>query len=97
MKNYDYIVKLSIDELAEWIDKYGEFDDFPWLIWFDKKYCNNCDAETIYIPAFDKETECSYCELHNNCKYFSKKDDVPNTLDIIKLWLKEEIEDTEGR
>lgn len=29
MTNYEYITHMSVDEMAEWLDKYGMFDSSP--------------------------------------------------------------------
>ena len=29
MNNYEYLKSLTIDELADWLDKYGQFDGAP--------------------------------------------------------------------
>ena len=43
MRVFDVLQTKSIDELAKWIDKYKVWDDAPWVIWYDKKYCKNCE------------------------------------------------------
>ena len=42
MTNYEYITHMSVDEMAELLDKYGMFDNSPWISWFDQKYCKIC-------------------------------------------------------
>ncbi len=44
MTNFAKFHSMDIDELSEWLDKYGVFDGKPWFEWFDKTYCNNCEA-----------------------------------------------------
>ena len=40
MTNYEYITHMSVYKMAEWIDKYGLFDNSLWMSWFDQKYCD---------------------------------------------------------
>lgn len=73
--NFERLRSMSIDELADWLDKNGQFDTAPWTDWFAKKYCDNCesieisDAEAKEKLGFSlyewygNETECAYCEL----------------------------------
>ena len=42
MNNFEKIKSMTIEELTDWIDKYGQFDVSPWMEWFDKTYCKNC-------------------------------------------------------
>ena len=90
MTNYEYITHMSVDEMAEWLDKYGMFDSSPWMSWFDHKYCNNC--ETIMCHHIDSEYEfpCSWCELEGKCKFFPDLDEVPDNKMIIMMWLESE-------
>lgn len=32
---FDRFKSMNIDELAEWLDKYGMFENSPWMLWFD--------------------------------------------------------------
>lgn len=103
MINFEYIKSLSIDELAEWLDKHGKFDTVPWSEWFSNKYCNNCESikckytdaeETLGFSPYsyyNREIECAYCELEKKCRFFEELDDVPDNKEVIKLWLNEEV------
>lgn len=102
MTNFEYIKTLSLEELAEWLDKNGSFDDSPWLNSFNEKYCSKCESiEVTYEDSINKlgleplfydcTTECTYCELENKCQFFSELDDVPDNKEMIKLWLIEEV------
>lgn len=99
--HYNQIITMSIEELAKWLDKHGQFDGSPWLEWFDKKYCKNC-ASIILSPEaakvqldFDRvyniDTTCTYCELQQECRFFPGRE-TPNNEDIIAMWLKEAAE-----
>lgn len=92
MRVFDTIKTKDIEEFSEWLDEYGMFDDSPWMNWFDKNYCNNCESETVYVPAFKIEAQCSWCELHKKCKYFTDMNNIPDNKEIIKMWLESELE-----
>ena len=88
MNNFEYLKSLSLDELAAWLDKYGQFEESAWMTWFGENYCENC--EPIKCQYFDSDHEflCSYCELEKHCKFFPELKEAPDNLEIIKLWLK---------
>ena len=96
MTNYKKIQSMNIKELSEWLDQYGQFDNSPWINWWDSTYCSKCPSETGYIPdnqgehVWNVPCEFSWCELHDKCKFFQELDDVPNTKNIIKMWLEAE-------
>ena len=100
MTNYNKLISMSIDELAEWLYKHSSFDDVPWSTWFDYTYCANCEAIKVtkedskellgFQLMYGDGCECSYCEIHNKCKYFPDKEDVLDNKEIIKLWLESE-------
>jgi hypothetical protein len=94
---------MTIDELAEWLDKNCMFDNSPWLNSFNEKYCEKCESiKCKYVDAEEKlgitpfsysgEIECAYCELENKCRFFQELDDVPDNKEMIKMWLEEEAE-----
>lgn len=87
---FNSIKNKNIDELAEWLDKYGQYDGSPWNEWFDKNYCQKCEPEYVYVEAFERKCECAWCELHNKCKFFQNIDDAPDSKQIIKMWLESE-------
>lgn len=90
--NFEVIKAMSIDRFAEWLDKYGRFDDSPWMDWWDKNYCKNCESVKVYVPDFDRECQCAWCELEHKCKFFQDKEDVPDNKEIIKMWLESEVD-----
>lgn len=99
MTNFAYLQSMSVDELAEWLDKHGLFDDSPWNNWFNDTYCSKCDPITCKIkstsigvtPLYpEQEIDCSYCELEKKCKFFKHMKDIPTNTDIIAMWLKQE-------
>ncbi len=102
MTNLEKIKNMSIDELAEWLDKNGMFDNSPWMNLFNEKYCAKCESiKCKYADAEEKlgitpfsysgEIECAYCELENKCRFFPELDDVPDNKEMIKMWLEEEV------
>ncbi len=44
ISNFKRLQSMSVEELADWLDKNGNFDDSPWLIAFNEKYCEKCDS-----------------------------------------------------
>ena len=93
MTKFESINSKSIDEFAEWLDTYSLFDGSPWMEWFDKTYCQKCEAEYAQLDYLEKECLCAWCEIHKKCKYFPDKDREPNNIEIIKMWLETEAED----
>ena len=91
MTNYECITLMSVDEMAEWIDKYGMFDNSPWMSWFDCRYCKRCPNVMCHYLDSEYEFHCSYCELEGKCKYFPDLDEVPDNKMIIKMWLETSI------
>lgn len=97
MNNFNFLQSLSLEDFADWLDKYGQFDDSPWMKWFDENYCNKCESiECSYLESgvhpenlYNRRItfECSYCELENRCKFFPEYEDVLDNKDMIKLWL----------
>ena len=92
MTQFEKFKAMNLDEMVDWLDEHGEFDDSPWMSWWDKNYCNNCPSETAYVPDYGREMKFAWCELHGVCKFFQEFDDVPDNKDIIKMWLNNEVE-----
>ena len=86
MTNFEKLKSMNEEEMSEFLDSIISVDDNPWIDWFNKKYCENC--ETIEVNHY-AHINCSYCEVNGNCKYFQDKDDIPNNKEMIELWLKE--------
>lgn len=84
MTVYESFKSKSIDELAEWLDKHV-IDDSPWIGWFDRKYCNKCDA------VHYEDDDYSWCELNGKCRFFQDMPNIPDNKQIIKMWLEREI------
>lgn len=92
MTNYEHITHMRVDEMAKWIDKYGMFDNSPWMSWFDQKYCKNCEDIMCKYEAGTREFPCSYCEVYDTCRFFQDLDDILDNKMIIKMWLESEVE-----
>ena len=88
MTIFESIKSKNIDELTERIDEYGMYDCSPWIDWFDSTYCQQCSEESFYDEESDVETVCTYCEYYNKCRFFEHMDEVPDSKQIIKMWLK---------
>ena len=58
--------------------------------WLDKEYCENCEAEKA-IMENGKTCLCSYCEIHECCRFFPGVP-TPVNYDIIKMWLQRSAE-----
>ena len=96
MNNFEKLKSMNTEELTDWIDKYGQLDNSPWIEWFDKTYCKNCESIKCHSKQYNYDTEVSYayCELHDNCKFFPDLEYVPELKDVIKMWLESEVEDS---
>ena len=100
MNNYERLKSMPIDELAKWLDQNGIIDNSPWNVYFDNKYCANCesimckyeDVEKVleFKPFYSGDVECAYCEIYNECRYFENFDGTPGNLEVIKMWLESE-------
>lgn len=97
MTEYEKIKSMSMEEFAEWLDSFPTHDNAPWTDWWCKTYCDRCDTEIVRISDLYKdhcgceEVECAWCEIHNKCRFFQYKDDTPDTLEMIKMWLESEV------
>jgi hypothetical protein len=93
MTNFENLRSMSVEQLAEWLDKHGQFDTAPWTTWFDRKYCNNCEAVMCKYEDGEREFPCAYCEIHDVCKFFPEFNYVPGHEDVVKMWLESEVQD----
>ena len=90
MRVYDEFMSKNIDELADWLDKYGDFDLSLWSKWWDKNYCSKCEPVITDKPTAYWDAEYAWCELNGKCKYFQHMKDVPDNKQVIKMWLESE-------
>lgn len=96
MTRFELFKQKDIDELSQWIDLHGQFDGSPWIKWFDKNYCNNCEPIPCHYVDSKNEILCSYCELHNKCKFLEDLlSEPPNNKQLIKMWLETEADENE--
>jgi hypothetical protein len=97
MTNYNKIVSMPLDELAQWLNQYSSVEDAPWLDWFNESYCSQCESvkiskenakELLGFELLSKdEAECAYCEVHGECRYFREARRSIDNVETIKLWL----------
>lgn len=90
---FDKFKSMNIDEMAEWIDEYGMFDNSPWMWWFDQKYCKNCEPIMCHYEDSTREFPCAWCELNDGCKFLPDAKGMPNNKEIIKMWLESEVKE----
>lgn len=89
---FEKIKLMDIDEFAEWLDENGQFDGSPWSAWWDKTYCKNCESIMCHYEGSELEFPCAWCEINENkCKFFPEMDDVPDSKEIVKMWLESEV------
>jgi len=93
MTNFEKLKNMSKEELINWLDEIGKIDDAPWVLWFTKKYCDNCEPIIEFVPLLQKECECTSCEINDKCKFFPEKEKTLSSTEVIELWLNEEIND----
>ncbi len=103
MTNFEQLQSMTVEELATWLDKHGQFDSSPWMEWFSSVYCDRCESiKCRYADAEEKlgisplsysgEVDCAYCELEHKCRFFPDLEDIPSNKETIEMWLKEEIQ-----
>ena len=94
MTNFRKIQSMSVEELAKWLDQNGMWDNSPWSKWFDSTYCQRCESVKATVDDYFGHRECkfAYCELEKKCRYFDDYDEVPDGVEMAKLWLEAEVE-----
>ena len=102
MTKYAEFLRMSKEQLAEFLDKYTVLDNTPWGDWFKKKYCDNCESirltreeyrKIFGCSGYSSFVDCAYCELHRGCKFFPDSEDIPDVKDMILLWLESNTDD----
>lgn len=95
MNNFEKLQSMSVEELAKWLDKHLAFDDAPHTLWFAKNYCDKCDlVEGQWEGTFGThKCEFAYCEKNHKCRYFEELPEVPDDVEMVKLWLEAEVEE----
>ena len=103
MTNFKRIQSMSVEELAAWLDENGQFDTAPWSIWFNDRFCNNCESIElnyedsknklgIELFSYEGAAECAYCECNDHCRFFPNIEGIPGNKEVIEMWLIEEAE-----
>lgn len=91
MTVFEKIKSKNIDELAEWFNEYCDFDSAPWWEYWDENYCNKCEPITTGTNVFGYLLECASCEIIGKCKFFQDIKDIPDSKQVIKMWLESEL------
>lgn len=91
MTVFESIHSKNIDELVEWLDKNGAYNQSPWERWFNANYCRKCKPVVTQLPYLKGEHVCNWCEANNGCVYFQDMKKIPNRRQVIRLWLESEI------
>ena len=91
MTNFENLQQMSVEQLAQWLDKNGQLDAALWTVWFDQKYCKNCESIICRYENSVYEFLCAWCELNDGCKFFPEMNKVPDNKEVIKLWLESEV------
>ena len=92
MNNFENLKQMNINQFTEWLDTNGMWDNSPWSLWWDKKYCKNCESIKCKSPDDSFHSYCAYCEIYDKCRFFPEQDDVPDCKEIVKFWLEAEVE-----
>ena len=92
MKRLEKLKSMNIDELVDWLDKNIDFGVIPWIEQFDKNFCNNCESIKCHYEDSGHDVVCSWCELHDKCRYFPDLDKIPDMKMMIRMWLETEVQ-----
>ena len=90
MTNFEKLKSMDEKEISEFLDSIIGTDEDPWTVWFNKRYCENCETIRGYSLIPDIYDDFTYCEVNGNCRYFQDKDDIPDSKEMIELWLASE-------
>lgn len=100
MTRFEEFKSMDIDELTEWICKYGKLNGSPWMTRWDDNYCKKCESiemsqveyrKIFGCSSYSSTMTCAYCEVKGKCKFFPEMDGVPSVKDIVKMWLESEV------
>ena len=92
MTVFENIKQMNMDALTDWLDELNSVDFAPWIQWYNKTYCQNCETVTANVQYLMKTCECAWCEIHGKCRFFLDLNDIPDGKQMIKLWLESEHE-----
>lgn len=90
MTNKEWLQQATEDELIEFFDNLDSFETSPYMSWWDKNYCSNCPAILCRYEDSNRDIPCSFCELENYCTFFPEIDHIPDSKDMLRLWLNQE-------
>ena len=97
MRVFDSIKNKNIDEFVDWLDENCDPNFAPWWKWWDENYCDKCERiESETTNFFGYKMEYAYCELNSNCRFFKDRKDMPNSKQVIKMWLESEAPNDEA-
>lgn len=91
MTVFDNIKNKNIDEFAEWLDEHCNFDDALHWQWWDENYCGKCEPIETRTNVFGCPLDRAYCEISGNCRFFQDMKDIPDSKQVIKMWLESEL------
>lgn len=59
MTNFEKLKSMNEKEISEFLDSIVSIDDNPWVVWFYKKYCDNCETIRLntLLPCSNVYTE----------------------------------------
>lgn len=94
--NFNVIKNFNIDELADFINKYCEWEYSPWEKWFTTNFCNSCERVMCHLINSTNEFPISWCDLNDNkCKFFPNLENGLSNKELIKIWLSKEYQSFE--
>ena len=44
MTNFEKLKSMNEKEISEFLDSIIGTDENPWIVWFNKRYCKNCET-----------------------------------------------------
>lgn len=85
MTNYEKLIHMSEEELADWLAELAP-DAELWDRWWSLHYCSGCPRVTGNDKSVftGRPLEMSYCEVHSKC-FFTKG--FPTPISMVKAWL----------
>lgn len=81
-------------ELAKWLNYHFHEAYAPWDDWWETNFCSKCETEIVTCVDSGREMSLAWCELCGKCKFFQELDKVPDSKQVIKLWLESEVKGT---
>lgn len=77
----------TFEEVVNLIETHFIDNERPWDDWFNNYYCSDCPSIVKKESPFGREIDVpySYCELHNECRYFGHMVDEK---ELVEQWLR---------